>query len=178
MWRRGADGAIEVVLIHRPRYDDWSLPKGKVDPGETDEEAALREVREEASIEARLGPELATTTYLDRSGKHKRVRYWAMTVAGGVPAGDNEVDEAVWVPLDEARPRLTYARDQVVLDALAATLGSSDVLGQEPHHVLEAEPQRDQAHPDAAHVEPARAHRRVRLMRSRTPTHSSRARAP
>ena len=79
----GPDGALEVVLVHRPRYDDWSLPKGKVDPGETDEQAALREVREEASIDARIGPELPTTTYLDRSGKQKRVRYWAMTVAGG-----------------------------------------------------------------------------------------------
>jgi 8-oxo-dGTP pyrophosphatase MutT (NUDIX family) len=119
VWRRAGDGQLEVVLIHRPRYDDWSLPKGKVDPGETDEQAALREVREEASIDARIGAELATTTYVDRSGKQKRVRYWAMTVAAGHPAGDNEVDEALWVPLDEARNRLSYRRDTVVLDALA-----------------------------------------------------------
>jgi 8-oxo-dGTP diphosphatase len=109
---------VEVILVHRPRYDDWSLPKGKVDPGESDEQAALREVREEASVEARMGPELPTTTYLDRSGKQKRVRYWAMTVAGGYPAGANEVDEARWVPLPEARTRLTYPRDVIVLDAL------------------------------------------------------------
>jgi 8-oxo-dGTP pyrophosphatase MutT (NUDIX family) len=118
VWRRDDDGAVEVVLVHRPRYDDWSLPKGKVDPGETDEQAALREVREEASIEADLGAELPTTTYLDRSGKHKRVRYWAMTVLDGDPGGDNEVDEAVWVPLAEARDRLTYSRDLVVVEAL------------------------------------------------------------
>jgi 8-oxo-dGTP pyrophosphatase MutT (NUDIX family) len=118
VWRRAAAGGVEVVLIHRPRYDDWSLPKGKVDPGETDEQAALREVLEEASIEARMGPELPSTIYLDRSGKRKRVRYWAMTVDGGDPAGDNEVDEAVWVPLDEARVRLSYPRDQIILDAL------------------------------------------------------------
>ena len=105
--------------MHRPRYDDWSLPKGKVDPGETDEQAAIREVREEASIDARIGPELPTTTYVDRSGKQKQVRYWAMTVAGGDPAGDNEVDQAVWVPLDEARARLSYPRDVAVLDALS-----------------------------------------------------------
>ncbi len=125
VWRRAHDGAMEVVLVHRPRYDDWSLPKGKVDPGETDEQAALREVREEASINADLGAELPTTTYLDRSGKHKRVRYWAMTAAGGDPAGDNEVDQAAWVPLDEARSRLSYERDVAVLDALADAAGGS-----------------------------------------------------
>jgi 8-oxo-dGTP diphosphatase len=123
VWRRASDGDVEVILVHRPRYDDWSLPKGKVDPGETDEQAALREVREEASIEARIGPELPTTTYLDRSGKQKSVRYWAMTVAGGDPVGDNEVDEATWVSLPEARSRLTYPRDVVVLDALAEAAG-------------------------------------------------------
>jgi 8-oxo-dGTP diphosphatase len=114
---------VEVVLVHRPRYDDWSLPKGKVDPGETDEQAALREVREEASLDARIGRELPTTTYLDRSGKRKRVRYWAMTVDDGDPAGDNEVDEAIWVALAEARDRLSYPRDTVVLDALADETG-------------------------------------------------------
>ncbi len=123
VWRRVGDGVVEVVLVHRPRYDDWSLPKGKVDPGETDEQAAIREVREETSVDARIGPELPTTTYLDRSGKRKRVRYWAMTVDRGSPAGDNEVDEAIWVRLDEARTRLTYPRDVVVLDALTAATG-------------------------------------------------------
>jgi 8-oxo-dGTP pyrophosphatase MutT (NUDIX family) len=124
VWRRASDGGVEVVLVHRPRYDDWSLPKGKVDPGETDEQAALREVREEASLVARIGPELPTTTYLDRSGKRKRVRYWAMTVIGGDPTGDNEVDEAVWLSLPEARARLSYPRDIIVLDALADETGA------------------------------------------------------
>jgi 8-oxo-dGTP diphosphatase len=118
VWRRSPDGSIDVILIHRPRYDDWSLPKGKVDLGETDEAAAAREVREEASVEVRLGAELPTTTYLDRSGRQKRVRYWAMTVTGGEPAGDNEVDVATWVSLPEARRRLSYSRDAEVLDAL------------------------------------------------------------
>ena len=121
MWRR-RDGEVDVVLVHRPRYDDWTLPKGKVDPGETDEHAALREVREEASIDASIGEELPSTTYLDRSGKNKRVRYWAMTVLGGAPEGDNEVDLAEWVPLQEARARLSYERDVAVVDALAGVL--------------------------------------------------------
>jgi 8-oxo-dGTP pyrophosphatase MutT (NUDIX family) len=118
VWRRGPDGIVEVVLVHRPRYDDWSLPKGKLDPGETDEQAALREVEEETTLQARLGSELPSTTYLDRSGKHKRVRYWAMTVVDGSPSACNEVDAAVWLPVEEAARRLTYSRDVEVLGAL------------------------------------------------------------
>jgi 8-oxo-dGTP diphosphatase len=124
VWRQSGNGDLEVILVHRPRYNDWSLPKGKVDPGETDEQAALREVQEEASIDARLGPELPTTIYRDRSGKRKRVRYWAMTPARGEVAGAHEVDEANWVPLDEARSRLTYPRDVAVLDALVRATGN------------------------------------------------------
>ena len=116
-WRRGG------VLVHRPRYDDWSLPKGKVDPGETDEQAALREVQEEASVEARIGPELPTTTYLDRSGKQKRVRYWAMTVAGGDPLAGQRGGRGQVGAAPEARTRLTYPRDVVVLDALVDVRG-------------------------------------------------------
>jgi 8-oxo-dGTP pyrophosphatase MutT (NUDIX family) len=126
VWRQAPGGFLEVVLVHRPRYDDWSLPKGKLDPGETDEEAACREVKEETSVVAALGPELPTTTYLDRSGKHKRVRYWAMTVVQGEPRGDHECDRAEWVPLAEAAARVTYRRDAEVIAALP---GSLDGLG-------------------------------------------------
>ena len=122
VWRRN-DERLEVVLVHRPRYDDWTFPKGKLDAGESDEDAARREVMEEASITADLGPELPSTTYLDKSGKHKRVRYWAMTaVDGGEPTGANEVDEARWVNLDEARGLLSYPRDVELIDALQETV--------------------------------------------------------
>jgi 8-oxo-dGTP pyrophosphatase MutT (NUDIX family) len=123
VWQRGADGVIEVVLVHRPRYDDWSLPKGKVDPGETDEEAARREVEEESTVVGLLGAELAGTTYIDRSGRTKTVRYWAMTTEGGEPGGSNEVDDARWLPISEARRRLTYDRDIPVLDSLLSAIG-------------------------------------------------------
>jgi 8-oxo-dGTP diphosphatase len=122
VWRR-RDAALEVVLVHRPRYDDWTFPKGKLDAGETDEEAAKREVMEEASLPVNLGPELPSTTYLDKSGKHKRVRYWAMTPAdGSEPTGANEVDEARWVRVDDARSLLTYPRDVELVDALASAI--------------------------------------------------------
>jgi 8-oxo-dGTP pyrophosphatase MutT (NUDIX family)/catechol 2,3-dioxygenase-like lactoylglutathione lyase family enzyme len=127
VWRRGPSG-IEVVVIHRARYDDWSLPKGKVDPGEDDEQAARREVQEESSVIGLLGPELRSTTYVDRNGRNKRVRYWAMTVAGGNVGPDNEVDVAEWLPIDEARRRLSYDRDRPVLDSAAAALAPAGEL--------------------------------------------------
>ena len=122
VWRR-AGSRVEVVLVHRPRYDDWTFPKGKLDAGESDEDAAKREVMEEASLEVDMGPELPSTTYLDKSGKHKRVRYWAMTAADGCePSGANEVDEARWVNVDDARSLLTYPRDVELVDALQETV--------------------------------------------------------
>ena len=104
------DGRIAVV--HRPRYDDWSLPKGKLDPGETWEEAALREVREETGLECALGEELSSTRYHDRKGRSKLVRYWLMDPVGGEFAPNDEVDELRWLTPAEAAALLTYPRDK------------------------------------------------------------------
>ena len=157
VWRQLPTGA-EIVLVHRPAYDDWAFPKGKVKASESDEQAALREVYEETGLRCRLGLELPTTTY-PRLGRLKTVRYWAMTPEPGPagaevrspapsPEGASEVDEASWVPLEAARQRLSYVRDVVVLDALdqlAPLAGRSKVGGQEDGGVLESEPQREEA---------------------------------
>ena len=119
---RRKGGEIEVLLVHRPRYSDWTFPKGKVKDGETDEEAALREVEEEASLAVKLGPELAGTTYKDSNLRRKTVRYWAMTPVSGKAEPRNEVDEVAWLDRKEAADRLTYKRDVGVLRSLDAAL--------------------------------------------------------
>ena len=122
VWRRSPNGGVEVLLVHRPRYDDWSLPKGKLGPGEADEAGALREVEEETGLRCSLGPELATSHYVDSLGRPKVVRYWAMAPEGGEFTANREVDECEWLPLDEASDRLTYARDVEILES--AKLGT------------------------------------------------------
>lgn len=126
VWRLVTGGA-EVLLVHRPGYDDWTFPKGKAEPGEADQHTALREVSEETGLTCRLGVELPSTTYMDHKGRRKTVRYWAMTLPQGspgakpgaatmAPSGQNEVDEVSWELVPQARRKLSYARDVVVLD--------------------------------------------------------------
>jgi 8-oxo-dGTP diphosphatase len=114
VWRRGEHG-VEIAVVHRPRYDDWSLPKGKLDPGESWEEAALREVEEEIGLRCRLGDELTPTAYDDNKGRAKVVRYWLMEALDGefVPSG--EVDEMRWLAPADAEAVLTHDRDRELL---------------------------------------------------------------
>jgi len=118
VWRRAPDGGVEVLVVHRPRYDDWSLPKGKLDPGETEAEAARREVAEETGFIGELGPELTTTAYTDQRGRSKTVRYWAMEAVDGAFVPNHEVDEIAWLAPGRAGERLSYAHDAAVVDHL------------------------------------------------------------
>jgi 8-oxo-dGTP diphosphatase len=123
VWRRDPSGALEVLVVHRPRYGDWTLPKGKLLDAEADEQAALREVEEETGLRCELGRELPSSTYRDQHGGPKVVRFWAMRPLDGDFRPHDEVDEVRWLPLSEAGDALTYERDRAVLAALADAIG-------------------------------------------------------
>jgi 8-oxo-dGTP diphosphatase len=110
----------EVLVVHRPRYDDWSFPKGKALDGESDEDCALREVLEETGLECELDVELPATEYHDAQGRPKRVRYWTMRPLASELAFEHEVDDARWLPVEDARALLSYPRDVAVLGVLPA----------------------------------------------------------
>jgi 8-oxo-dGTP diphosphatase len=117
VWR-ALDGRVEVLVVHRPKYDDWSLPKGKVEPGETDEACAVREVLEETGLECTLDEELLGSEYVDRKGRPKAVRYWAMTPTAGEVRANDEVDAAWWLPVDDAVGQLSYDHDRRTVRSL------------------------------------------------------------
>jgi 8-oxo-dGTP diphosphatase len=123
VWRRADDGRVEIVLVHRPKYDDWSLPKGKLDDGEGHLDAALREVEEETGLRCQAGAELPSTHYIDNGGRSKVVRYWLMTAAGGRFRATDEVDELAWLPVELADRRLSYHHDRDVVRAATALIG-------------------------------------------------------
>jgi 8-oxo-dGTP pyrophosphatase MutT (NUDIX family) len=116
--RRRDDGVVEVLLVHRPRYRDWTFPKGKVKGGEREEDAALRELREETGLVGELGRELASTHYTDLKLRDKTVRYWVMENCSGRFEPNDEVDRVEWLTLDEAAGRLSHRRDLDVLQSL------------------------------------------------------------
>jgi 8-oxo-dGTP diphosphatase len=118
---RAAGGVVvrdgEVLVVHRPRYDDWSLPKGKLEDGESFEQGALREVLEETGYVCTLGEPLGSTRYESR-GKPKEVRWFLMEVQGAAGPHDDEVDEIRWLSRPEAVGLLTYERDRELLSRL------------------------------------------------------------
>jgi 8-oxo-dGTP pyrophosphatase MutT (NUDIX family) len=114
LWRTDGDSEPLVAVVHRPRYDDWSLPKGKVDPGETQPVTAVREVDEETGYVCELGRRLATVTY-PVGPATKRVQYWAARTIGGEFTANSEVDELEWLPPKLAMKRLQYPDDRKVL---------------------------------------------------------------
>lgn len=119
LWRAVPDAdEPEIAVIHRPRYDDWSLPKGKVDPGETEPVTAVREIAEETGYHARLGRRLASVSYPVDDGV-KKVRYWAAQAVSGDFVVNDEVDELKWLPVRQAMKQLGYAQDRKVLRRFA-----------------------------------------------------------
>ena len=114
LWRPGSP-SVEVLVVHRPHRQDWSFPKGGVEAGETEIEAACREVLEETGYVADVGRELGLVHYLDHRGRFKQVRWWAMTVLRGAARINDEVDEIVWLPAAEAQRVLSYDTDREVL---------------------------------------------------------------
>ena len=107
-----------LLLVHRPKYDDWTFPKGKAEPGESDEDCAVREVEEETGLRCELGAELPSTHYTDSRGRPKRVRWWCMEPVAGAFAPTDEVDEIRWLTREEAAELLSYGRDQALLEAV------------------------------------------------------------
>ena len=120
--RQTARGATEVLLVHRPHRQDWTFPKGKVEPDETDEACALREVEEETGLRCALGEELLTISYVDHKDRLKVARYWVMRAIDGQAAPHNEIDAVQWLSVAAAARTLTYERDLALLDALAAAV--------------------------------------------------------
>jgi phosphohistidine phosphatase SixA/8-oxo-dGTP pyrophosphatase MutT (NUDIX family) len=122
---RGEGPDRSVALVHRPRYDDWSFPKGRLDADEDEATAALREVEEETGLRCRLGPSVGAVTYRDRRGRAKVVRYFRMDADGGRFTPNREVDELRWVPIEAAAGLLSYAHDRSLLRQVLAGLPAS-----------------------------------------------------
>jgi 8-oxo-dGTP diphosphatase len=120
--RHDEQGTAEVLVIHRVNREDWTFPKGKVEVGETAQACALREVEEETGLRCRIDDELPSTSYVDRKGRLKVVRYWTMRPVRGTAGPRNEVDAVRWVPLAVAARILTYERDRALLKTFAASL--------------------------------------------------------
>jgi 8-oxo-dGTP diphosphatase len=109
----------EIAVVHRPKYDDWSLPKGKLDEGEDFAEAALREVWEETGLRCTLGRQVGDATYTDHKHRSKLVRYYEMRPEDGEFTPNDEVDELRWLPVADARELLSYEFDRELVSKLS-----------------------------------------------------------
>jgi len=116
VYRHGADGHLEFILVHRPAYDDWTLPKGKLLKNERLEHGALREVHEETGLDCHIARSLGTIAYVDRRGRDKVVWYWLMRAVAGEFVSTAEIDEVLWLPYAKARNKLSYQHDRDVMD--------------------------------------------------------------
>jgi 8-oxo-dGTP diphosphatase len=123
VWRQGPGRGVEIVLVHRPKYDDWTFPKGKLEPGEDEVAAAIREVEEETGLRCEPGAEVGTTSYVDSKGRPKTVLYFEMTPVGGTLAPAHEVDDARWISAEEAPKVLSYEHDRVLLEPFRQRVG-------------------------------------------------------
>jgi len=117
---RRQGGELQIAIVHRPVHQDWSYPKGKLEEGETLEEAAHREVLEETGYGCRLLRFIGHTEYIDRKGRPKVVAYWVMSPEAGAFAVNEEVDELRWLNVPEADRLLSYERDRELLAVVAA----------------------------------------------------------
>lgn len=126
---RDGDSGPEVLVVHRPRYDDWDLPKGKREEGETDLQCAIRETKEESGYEGDVERELASDTYRVR-GRDKLVRWYLMRCTGGGFEANEEVDRIQWLTPDEAREILSYGHARSLVDVIDGTnVDGADVGG-------------------------------------------------
>ena len=132
---RAAGGVIvrdgTVLVVHRASYDDWTLPKGKLEPGESWEAAALREVEEETGLRCTLGAEAGRSYYTDSRGRPKEVRFFLMS-SSGEPAAAHEIDAVRWVTFEQAGSELSYATDRELLATLAPAAGAAPTTPNEP----------------------------------------------
>lgn len=121
-------GSARCAVVHRPRYDDWSLPKGKVDPGESLPVTAVREIAEETGFSAALESRIGTTAYPLKENTRKEVTYWSALASGGGFEPNSEVDDIRWLPVDEAKELVSYALDRKILTRFAAARPVDSVL--------------------------------------------------
>ena len=125
-WRR-IDDQLEILLVHRDHHDDWTFPKGKLDPGESLKQCALREVAEETGLRGVAGAALPLVEYRDGRGRNKAVLYWLMSIRSGRFEPNDEVDACGWFDLASARAILTYERDHGLMDEVESLIASSTI---------------------------------------------------